>query len=376
MKNSISRRKFIASSSLLAAYAYTHNVTFAQPVNRKDFSFMLLGDLHFDKLSHHDMEYVKARYPNDIRQIQNYSMVTERYLPSLLKKVKREGKASGVDFYIQLGDFLEGLCGSKSLARLQATEFIELINKQRLGRPFYVIKGNHDITGAGAAEVFDETVLPWQSSLHGKKLDSACTSFVHHDTRFVFFDCYRAKVSLAWLREDLKQLREKNLIFLVHMPVIPFNARSTWTVFSKESEASYRKELLDLLAAHQAIVFCAHLHKTCVLKRDGNQGSITQVCLGSVIDPTQTTVKDHLQGIDRYGEHLVDLEPDFHPESLALRKAILNREKPSISFFEYADFCGYAKVAIKGDGSIRYSMYQNDDREVWKTFDLRNLIST
>jgi hypothetical protein len=33
------------------------------------YSFVYLGDIHFDRRSHHDFEWVKAEKPNDIRQI-------------------------------------------------------------------------------------------------------------------------------------------------------------------------------------------------------------------------------------------------------------------------------------------------------------------
>src|SRR5690606_39823081 len=165
----ISRRSFVASAGMLAAALPLGASAFNfVPSKGKGYHFMLLGDIHYDKLYHHDMDYVKMRYPNDISQIINYSLVTEQYLPTLMEVVRKKGRVNKSDFYIQLGDFVEGLCGSKELAELQTTEFIEYIKDQKLRRPFFVVKGNHDITGEGAREVYDET----RSEEHTSELQS------------------------------------------------------------------------------------------------------------------------------------------------------------------------------------------------------------
>ena len=49
------------------------------------YSFVYLGDMHFDKMAHHDFEWVKADKPNDIVQIDGYVENTEKYTPGLLR---------------------------------------------------------------------------------------------------------------------------------------------------------------------------------------------------------------------------------------------------------------------------------------------------
>ena len=74
MNTTVNRRKFIASLSVIAAALPLGASAFDFiPSKGKGFNFMLLGDIHFDKLEHHDMDYLKLKYPNDIGQIQNYS---------------------------------------------------------------------------------------------------------------------------------------------------------------------------------------------------------------------------------------------------------------------------------------------------------------
>ena len=49
------------------------------------YSFVYLGDLHFDKKSHHDLEWVKATMPGDLRQIEEYDRNAAEFMPGLLE---------------------------------------------------------------------------------------------------------------------------------------------------------------------------------------------------------------------------------------------------------------------------------------------------
>jgi len=51
------------------------------------FSFPLLGDLHFDKLEHHDMAWVDQKKKGDLGQIHNYSRITAEIMPQLFATV-------------------------------------------------------------------------------------------------------------------------------------------------------------------------------------------------------------------------------------------------------------------------------------------------
>ena len=67
---------------------------------------------------------------------------------------------AGTPFVIQLGDFTEGLCGSRELQDRMFRGAIEQV-KAKIKVPFLVTKGNHDITGPGAKESYRETLLPF-----------------------------------------------------------------------------------------------------------------------------------------------------------------------------------------------------------------------
>lgn len=378
MKNSmekINRRKFVTSLGMMAAALPVGAKAFDfNPSPGKSFHFLLLGDLHFDKMEHHDMEYLKTKYPNDIVQVENYSRITRDHLPGLMQVAKAKATKLRADFYLQLGDFVEGLCGSEQLAQKQTNEFISFVAQQNLKRPFFVVKGNHDITGEGARETYAKTVLPWQSRELKKNTSAANVTFVHKNARFVIFDCYAAEESLAWFKQVLAQHQEDHLFFCVHAPIVPFNARSNWHVFAKPGQQPLREELLNLLGQHQAIVLCGHLHKTNFLTRSTPKGNFVQVCLGSVIPSPTAPVKDHLQGLASYHADLVGLEPDFAPASLAERRDNLTKEAPFVRYYEYADFCGYGTVSVTGEKQVMLSVYANLDQKPWKTINLSELL--
>ena len=371
----LNRRKFLVSAGVLAAALPLGASAFDFiPVKGKGFDFVLFGDLHFDKLEHHDMEYLKVKYPNDIVQVVNYSKITRENLPQLMKVAREKGRKHNADFYLQLGDFTEGLCGSEQLATTQMQEFISFVKGQSLKRPFFVVKGNHDITGEGAREVYAKKVHPWQTAELKKPMAGANATFVHKNARFVLFDCYTAEESLKWLKGVLAEHKEELLFFCVHEPIVPFNARSTWHVFSKPQYQKQREELLNLLGRHNAIVLSGHLHKTSVLTRSTPEGNFVQVGLGSVVPVGRSGVKDHLDGLQHYNESLVNLEPKFSPNTLEERKAILLKESAFIRHFEYADFCGYGTVNVTHKNEVGLSIYVNTETEPWKTVNLTKLL--
>lgn len=377
-KNKISRRRFVASMGMLTTALPLGASAFNfGPSAGKGFNFMLLGDIHFTHEDFHDLEYVKTRFSDgDVNQVHNYARITRENLPALLARTKAIGQALQADFYLQLGDFVEGLCGSEELATQQTNGFIDLVKQQNLERPFFVIKGNHDITGTGASETFRDVVLPWQTMEQQQSLNSSNSTFVHKGCRFILFDGYTPDESLAWLKTILATTKEKTVFFCVHQPVVPFSARSNWHIFAKPSQQQQRGELLNLLGQYKAIVLCGHLHKTSILTRSTPGGTFMQICTGSVIEHADAAIKDHLEGLDAYGPSLLNLEPEFSPTSLEERKANLTNEKPFIRHFEYADFMGYSTVSVSPRQKVQVSVYRNMDTRPWKVVDVHHFLNT
>src|SRR4051794_3045570 len=119
MAGRISRREFAAGAAGVVFGSGGNWALAAPPDDDAPWSFPLLGDLHFDHLDHHDMEWLKRTHPDDAAQVQNYSRISREFTPKLLDIVRKEAaeSRSSVPFVVQLGDLIEGLCGTEQLAK-------------------------------------------------------------------------------------------------------------------------------------------------------------------------------------------------------------------------------------------------------------------
>jgi hypothetical protein len=343
------------------------NWALARPEADDDWAIPLLGDLHFDRPEHHDMDWLRREHPNDVRQVENYCRITRERTPRLLEQfsiacsdLQRTGKQ--VPLVLQLGDLLEGLCGNEQLAALHARDAIKFIQQARLPAPLLLTKGNHDVTGPGAAKVYQESLLPF--------IGQAKATFTQDvtGTLLVFYDAYDNR-SLDWFAGLLEQHKPRRLIFAIHPPVVPYNARATWHIFSSAKHQPQRNRLLDLLGRHQALVLCGHLHKYSFLVRRTEHGRFTQLAISSVASTSDGRPRDELQGLKDYRAELVDLEPQHSPETIGLRRALLAAERPFIEHFEYADTWGHAILNQRGDRCFAEVM-QGFGTAPWKTLDI------
>ena len=334
------------------------------------YSFVYLGDIHFDRKSHHDFNWVRANKPNDIRQIEDYVRITENHTPGLLRRIQSsiESGNGRIKMVVQGGDFTEGLCGSRELQETQFKDALKCIRKYIPQTSLIAAKGNHDITGPGAREAFDSVMLPWLSKECQKQIGSASFFFFKGPDLFVFFDAYHNN-NLDWLQETLSRNKYRHAFVVMHPPVVPYNARSTWHLFSREKEKDVRERFLNILGENKVLVLTAHLHKYVVLARKTSKGTFVQFSMNSVISSPEISVKDHLKGLNNYGPALVELEPEFLPATKQQRQKILEDEKPYISYFEFADFPGYAVINVSEKG-INIDIYKGDSSTLWKNVPL------
>src|SRR4030042_3050777 len=125
-------------------------------------SFLILGDLHYDLLDDHDMDWLNTK-PDDLRQVtKEYTVYTEKnwsdFMGSLRQKVQTFKPS--IKAVIQLGDLSEGLAGSEEKARQMASNAVKAIDAVQMPVPWIIAKGNHDVTGPGAMEAFREFYVP------------------------------------------------------------------------------------------------------------------------------------------------------------------------------------------------------------------------
>lgn len=376
----LDRRRFLAASAAGLAPALLplgDRVFAAQGGQGGPFTMPVLGDLHFDRLGHHDMEWLKREQPNDVHQVQEYSRMTAEVLPGTYGEVRAVVSAakSRVPFVLQLGDFVEGVCGSPALAEQHCREAVAFQQERNLGRPFLFTKGNHDVTGPGAPDAFNRVLLPFISGQARQELKSAVYAVREGDCLFAFYDAYNNSESLPWLEKTLaKREGARHVFVIIHPPVVPFNARANWHVFSRPNQEAERKRLLSVLGKNQAIVLCGHLHKYNLTLRRTDEGRFLQVALSSVISDPKREPRDVLVGVDKYTPDLVRLEPNHSPDSEADRRALLKAEAPFVERFEYADTAGYGILNVDGPG-VQLDVYNGHGRRHWKKLDLTGILT-
>ncbi len=377
-------KRLLAGATGLALAELSSHAANPQIGGAGAFSFVLLGDLHFDRLAHHDVEWLGRDKPDDLRQVRDYSRITAGILPGLFASLRgtiAECHAlpdTRVAFTVQAGDFVEGLCGSAELARRQDEEAIEFVRGAKLGVPFLFTKGNHDITGPGATEVFKSAFLPFLSEQSagfagGGKLTAANYALEHAGALFCFFDAYDRE-SLAWLEATLARRTARHCFVVVHPPVVPYGARSTWHLFSGEREKEKRERLLDLLGTHNVFVLSGHIHKYSLIVRSTPRGGrFLQLGLSSVISQPDVVPRNMLEGVTSYNPDQVTVEPNFSPATQAQRRAIYESESPFVKHFAYADLPGYALVLVKG-ASVTAKIHAGTGPKIWRSLELTQLL--
>lgn len=387
MSPTSTRREFLTTTTAAAGLALAPRWVNAAAPRSPSFSFVLLGDLHFDRPEHHDMAWVQRDKPNDVRQIEGYCRNTREVTPQLFATVREtikelnQNPATRVPFVLQAGDLVEGLCGSEELSVRQNTEALSFVRGAQFGAPMLFTKGNHDITGPGAAAAFGSVFHPFLTEqaravdATSTEVKSGCYTVTCGNAQFAFFDAYDAAKSLEWFEAVAEKRTAEHLFAIVHPPVVPYGARATWHIFSAAKEAARREKFLGLLGAQHAIVIGGHIHRYNSLTRTAGKGRFAQFALSSVLTAPNAKAKEVLSGAESYTPDQIKVEPNFSPDNETERRAVYEAERKFVGAFEYADLPGYAVVNVDGP-RVTVKMFSGTSRDVWRTVDLTALAGT
>jgi hypothetical protein len=108
------------------------------------------------------MEWVLQMHAQDTMQIRLYSKKTAFLLPALHQDIMTQisNPLNKVSFVVQSGDFVEGLCDNYLLAKNQFNDFINF-TETYVKVPYFVSKGNHEITGPGSDSAYRDVIFPF-----------------------------------------------------------------------------------------------------------------------------------------------------------------------------------------------------------------------
>lgn len=359
MNSEYTRREMVATLATGAFAATALPQALAAGKERENrFSFLLLGDTHFDRIEHHDLEWMKQHFAKDIPQVESYCRHTKEVLPGLLKAAKSRLATAepATAFALHVGDLIEGICGNKELATRHCIEGWDFFKQAKLGVPLLMTKGNHDITGPGAREAYNDVLLQRTAKELGREsLERTSYSFRQGDNLFAAFDTYDSE-AVDWLETLARENEFRRLFVLMHLPVVPYNARANWRVYWHPRHAERRQRLVDLFGRHRAIVLCGHLHKYSLLVRRCKTGKFVQLAVSSVMKDTHRNRQPALSEVADYGPQLTELEPQFSTDTLADRKKVLAAERPFIEHFEYSQTSGFAMLSVS-ENDVEASLY-------------------
>lgn len=334
----------------------------------QDVSFIALGDMHYDRLEDHDLDYVMTR-PQDFQQIFNeYPQYTAFYMKKFLHLIKKQTTTLSpqVKAVVQLGDLVQGVAGNATLARQMNRGVVDLMHSIELPVPWVLVKGNHDVSNSpGQPEAWEEVIRPFMEGQVKKSVDHGMYTYrLNDDVEFFVLDQFfssdrnRPETEMvAFLDTALARSKAKHKFVMAHQPVIPVTERC-WHLLSgirrEVRDDGLRDKFLNLLGKHKVIVLGAHLHRYSVLSRRTPSGNIVQVMVNSVnrgLEPPQP------KGLstEYKGEKWVLDNPTWQPFNKDIRVKILTEERKHVNSFKIADLPGYSVLSVsKGEVMLHY----------------------
>ena len=335
-------------------------------------SFIILGDVHYCDPSCYDLTSMLAEKPSDHRQItKSYAPVTAANWADQIGSLKERIASTlpPVGCVVQLGDISEGIANSRGMADRMADNMMEVLRQTKLGVPWLLVKGNHDVTGFGsyrqeAREAFGKYYVPFiREQIGSDEVREGNYTFRTGEMLFVMLDAYNNSVDqTAFAKEALENSTAKYKFVCMHEPAIPATERCWHYLRSKP--AAERDEFLKVLAQNKAIFLCGHLHRYSVLRRDTEWGPIVQVMATSVTNLRRSAKPTYRMETRDYGESLVDWKADWNPSTAEQRKAVLREEARHVNYYKMNNLAGYGVISIdakKERVTLRYYPAFGDD---------------
>lgn len=344
-----------------------------KPLVAQESSFLVLGDIHYDLLEDHDMNWLQTK-PDDLRQVtKEYTIYTKDNWSDFAKILRQRAETviPPMKAVIQLGDLSEGLAGSEQKAEQMAGDAMKAIEAVNMPLPWILTKGNHDITGPGAVEAFQKFYVPMiRKQTKNPEIQNASYSYTVGDVQITCLDPWDKNIDMvSFLEKELSKSKAKFKFVAIHEPVIPVTERCWHTM---KNNPEQRENLLEVIARYKAIVLTAHLHRYSVVSRKTPFGPVVQVMVISVIKDRNYLVPTNV--ITKYGPSLAANMPDWQPETLEARKAILANEAKYVSFFKQTDLPGYALIKTDSKtGTVKLEYYAAFGKEPYDSIDLTSL---
>lgn len=318
-----------------------------------DVSLLVLGDVHYCDTSFYDLEKMQANKPGDYQQItKTYAPVTKSNWSDLIEALDRRIAECEppIRCVVQLGDISEGIANVKGMSNRMAENMMNVLESAKLGVPWLLVKGNHDITGFDecrqeARDAFKTYYTPFiKKQIGSEEVEEANYVYQIGEVLIVALDAYgNTSEQIDFARKALENSTAKYKFVCMHEPAIPATERCWYYLKSRPEN---RDEFLKVLAQNKAIFLCAHLHRYSVLRRDTPWGPIVQVMVTSTTNLRRTAKPTYQFGLDSYGPALVDWKPTWNASTAEQRKQTLSEEAKHVTYYKMNNLAGYAVISI------------------------------
>lgn len=372
------RRDFIKySGASLVGLAFGGALSPLQAKSKdKKYNIVILGDTHFDTEPasvYHSNYNEKVEWLNRVQRAEfkrNGEMWRER-CPRLMKRAARLID-DNTRMVFQLGDLVQGDCGSGDVHRKMLSDVMDSFKGQLGGLPFVTVAGNHDIRGTDALKVYHEYMPQRMSEELGKKITKTDFAFNIGDDAYIVIDFNTpddAEVERLWA--DCNGTR--HTFVLVHGPLLPYDeASARWFYHggASEAETQKRRHFRELFAKRNTVCLCGHTHRTEFADWYGDGGRITQMTVNSVwASEGLGKYEVDSQGADQFGTLRKKMKND-DGTPIKDESALFDEYRPGLKAYSHSPAAGSYKMTVTPK-KITVDFYAGDSEALSQRFVLR-----
>ena len=334
--------------SALALFVWT---AAADDSTAQNYDLLLFSDLHYDRI---DLHRPDPKRPFLKEQTRRYSTSWQTEMPRILAAAGKKKFA----FPILLGDNVEGYFYPPE-ALATAMDELHKLMKEHVSERYKAVIGNHEYPKTTRA-VFEKKAAELGIA------PSCNFTFRHGGDFFIVWDNIAAR--LKFIEDALKEAQGARRIFLLcHLPVLPMGGGSPrWIAFGRPDQDADRKALLSLLAKHNVIVLCGHMHRFAWSEYVSSEGRITQLMLNSIMDRTSWQTPEAFAMNKEFPFFAQsDFERSKNPDEL---RAFLAEYAPFLKESRQFAAYGYVILHITPDAVTADLYSRTDDKPfaVWK----------
>ena len=167
-------------------------------------SFIVLGDLHYNQMKDHDLNWLESQPGNLVKESEDYSDYTNKYWKPLMKIVRQKALSvtPPVKAVAQVGDLSEGLAGSVEKARQMMRNTVKAIDSTKMPVPWIIANGNHETYGTGAVDAYREFFVPlFRRETGNQEINKTSYSYTTGNVQFTCLDPWDYSVDMVGFLE-------------------------------------------------------------------------------------------------------------------------------------------------------------------------------